>query len=61
MSRCDQIKPSRYFEKNSDRPSHDVPLEDVAKVIEQPEVELLGKPVHIFLSDNRLIIEPLNR
>ena len=31
------------------------------RVIEQPEVELLGKPVHIFLSDNRLIIEPLNR
>ena len=39
MSRYDKIKPSRHFEKSSNRPGHDVPLEDVTKVIEQPEDE----------------------
>jgi septum site-determining protein MinC len=31
------------------------------RVMEEVETEFRGRPVHIFLSDNRLIIEPLTR
>ncbi len=47
MSRYDKIKPSRHFEKNSDRPGHDVPLEDVTKVIEQPEDEEVQEDLRV--------------